>query len=706
MKLVIAEKPSVARDIAHVLGANERHDACLVGNGYTVTWAFGHLVTIADPQDMNPAWEKWDLGTLPMLPSPWLYTVLPDKKHQFDAIKKLIHEAELVVAATDAGREGEHIFRLIYEHACGEHAGGKVPVKRLWLSSLTDEAIREGFERLQDSALFDPLAAAAKARAHADWLVGLNATRAYTLRNDEKCTVGRVQTPTLNLIVTRHHEIQGFKPTSYYEIVATLEPGFTAHVVHQNETRIQDLDLAKRILQDLEPVHEATVFSLETKDVRTPPPALFNLLTLQKEANQRWGYTAAQVLERAQALYQESKLISYPRTESRHLSTDMVPPLPKILDALEAVHPDQAHAARAALAGGLQLGKSYVDNAKLTDHHAIIPTPQRPETQHIAVEERNLYDLVVRRFLGIFLPPKLTADTLALFSVGSHTLRAKGSVIKDPGWSVVAQPDTEHADEARHDDGEPTQDLPPLAQGQHVPKREQKLLTKQTRPPRPYTDGTILPAMKAAGGLVDDKDLAAYMKASGLGTSATRGEIIEKLLRTDYLRREKKALLPTEKGIALIGQVHVDLKDPATTARWEQRLKAIEDGEADADSFERDIVALVKDLMPLVMATLPIPKTHLQQGIGLCPLCKQGQVRPTMKSYGCSRYKEGCSFVIWKTIAGKTITEKIAGELLEGGTTKKLIKGFTSKAQKPFDARLRLDENHRVVFVFESRSAG
>lgn len=704
MKVVVAEKPSVARNIARILGCRTKADGHLTGNGYAVTWAFGHLVEIAEPAAMNPAWGKpWKKEQLPMVPSPWKYEVTTDGKKQFGVIQKLLRDPQTteIVAATDAGREGEHIFRLIYQLS-----GSRKPVKRLWISSLTDDAIREGFRSLKPSEAFDALADAARARAHADWLVGLNFTRAYTVHNRELCTVGRVQTPTLALLVNRHHEIERFVPRTYYEVHAVLEPGFTAKYVGKDEkVRIDDKELAQRIIDDIAGVPHAEVTSVETKETRTAAPALPDLLTLQKEANKRFGYTASETLQIAQSLYETHKLISYPRTESRHLSRDMVPGLSAVVDAVAPSFPEAAALAKQRFPT-LTLSKSYVDDTKLTDHHAIIPTPRNPRGLELSEKEQKIYRLIAARFLAIFLPPLVKAETTAFFLIGSHPFRAKGSVVMEPGWTAVQpfEPEGKKSPgESDDSDEEKAQTLPPLEKGQRCPKRSQSLETRVTKPPKPYTDASLLDAMKKAGASIDDEDLAAYMKRSGLGTPATRAAIIERLLKTRYIERRRKELVPTQKGIDLVAQVQDELRDPALTAEWEQRLKDIEEGTLQADTFEADIVSHLKILLPRVFGAAPIARAP-SSGIGACPLCGQGIVRETPKAFGCSRWKEGCTFTIWKTIAGKSISASQAQELLVRKKTRKL-KGFTSKRTgKKFDAALALDETFKVTFVFDSPS--
>ena len=389
--IVVAEKPSVARDIARVLGARKKARGFLEGNGYRVTWALGHLVHFAEPDDYGPPWDgRWSIGQLPMIPEQWQLKTARSTVKQFQVVKRLINDTgtEQIVCATDAGREGENIFRLIYEHArC------RKPVQRLWVSSLTDEAIGEGFRQLRPGSAFDHLGQAARARAQADWLVGMNLTRAYTVHNRVLCTIGRVQTPTLAMIVQRDAQIATFRKAFFYELVAALEEGFSAKYSHQGQTRINDKAAAERLHRELSPHRTGSVCKIEKKIRRNRPPALYDLTNLQRDANRRFGFTAAQVLEYAQALYETHKLISYPRTESRHVSEDMVPELPGILEKLD--HP-QAAVALDRLRGEHRLGKAYVDKTKLTDHHAIIPTGKTPSPS-LSPTLRKIYDLVVVR---------------------------------------------------------------------------------------------------------------------------------------------------------------------------------------------------------------------------------------------------------------------------------------------------------------------
>lgn len=699
MKVVLAEKPSVARDIAAVLGANQKKHGYYEGNGYQITYAFGHLVTIAEPEEMNSAWgQPWRIDQLPMIPKEWKYEVAKKAEQQFCCIKKLfLHpNTTSIICATDAGREGQHIFDLIYQLT-----GSTKPVERLWISSLTPEAIRAGFRDLKPASAFANLSAAAAWRARADWLVGLSATRAYTLINGQTCTMGRVQTPTLSLIVNRQIAIENFKPTPFYEIVAVFEPGFTAKYItpgNDPQTRLQDRATAQAILDQISPIPSGIVVSVMTTEKTTKAPPLFDLLTLQKEANKRFGYTAQETLDVAQSLYEEYRALSYPRTESRHLSHDMLPGLPSIIRTLPKDLPTES--ALMALKTGLKLSKIYVDDTKLTDHHAIIPT-HTAAPDDLPTKHRNIYDLAARRFLSIFLPAEVRDETTAIVELGQHSFRALGSIIKEFGWTIL-NIQSEPAEKKASDDIEP---LPPLSQGQTVAKRAAQLKEGKTTPPKPYDDAGLLTAMKNAGQEIGDEDLAAYMKQSGLGTPATRAAVIEKLIAVGYVERRKKCLFPTEKGKALINQVHPTLKDVALTASWEQQLANIQDGTTPTNVFATAITQFIQHIFPEIIATRPAMAALSNPNVyGPCPKCKTGTVRKTIKGAGCSRFKEGCNFSIWGQINGKKLTNEHIRQLATKGRTG-LIKGFKKKdGSATYDACLVLTDDFKIRLEFESQA--
>jgi DNA topoisomerase-3 len=715
MKVILAEKPSVARDIAAVVGANEKRGGYHQGNGFAVTYAFGHLVTMSEPEEMNPAWgSPWRIEQLPMIPSEWKYRVTEKAEEQFAVIKRLLNDSTTtsIICATDAGREGEHIFRLIYEHA-----GCTKPVERLWISSLTAEAIKDGLDKLKPASEFDNLADAATARSRADWVVGLNFTRAYTAMNRQLCTIGRVQTPTLALIVERQKTIDNFKSANFYEIAVTFEPGFVGRYITPGEdpqTRLQDKAAAQAIVAAVTPKNSGVVKSIITAEKKTKAPALYDLLTLQKDANKRFGYTAKETLDIAQSLYEEHKLISYPRTESRHLSNDMVEELPGVVSAALRA-PTTSQIARDALAaqnikaGSVtvdllkpSLTKAYLDDNKLTDHHAIIPT-HKAVTGNLPDKQRNVYQLIANRFLSIFLPAEVRDETTAIIAIDEHSFRARGVIIKDPGWTVMEPKAAEAEKKEKGKDkeaAEESQQLPPLAKNQEVAKRKAELKERKTSAPKPYDDSTLLTAMKNAGQDIDDEDLAAYMKQRGLGTPATRAAIIERLLQTGYIERNKKTLVPTDKGKALIEQVHSDLKDVKLTASWEQGLADMQDGKIILEKFENDIAEFVRGLLPAVTAG-----GSRIGDVGACPQCEVGTVRFTPKGAGCNRWKEGCTFSLWREQYGKELTDDHFKELLKDKRTS-TIKGFKKKdGSGTYDARLVLNEEFKVRLGFENNGA-
>ncbi len=740
--VVVAEKPSVARDIAAVLGASGRGEGCLRGNGWCITWALGHLVHFAEPDDYGSDWAgRWTMHQLPMIPEHWRLRTDQRTSAQFRVVKALLTAAdtERVVCATDAGREGELIFRLIVEHArC------RKPMQRLWISSLTPEAIRAGLAALRPAADYAPLAAAARARAQADWLVGMNLTRAYTVHNRVLCTIGRVQTPTLALIVARDAAIAAFTKAYFYELVAQLREGFAAKYSKDGETRIDNKAQAERLQRRLdaaiEPQRTGTVTGVDQQVRNNRPPPLYDLTTLQRDANRRFGFTAAQVLELAQTLYETHKLISYPRTESRHIGEDMLPELPNILAQVD--HPLAVEAA-ARLAAGHRLGKAYVDQTKLTDHHAILPTPRRPPTR-LPEALRKIYDLVAARFVAVFLPEQRVEETRVTLDIGGETFIARGSVELDPGWKRVEPRRLAAAQGAAGGEAQAEsaasehRPLPPLEKGQTVHVDALDVVERETKPPRPFDDATLLNAMKHAGREIDDDALAAAMQSSGLGTPATRAETIEKLLRTGYIERQRKQLRATDKGKALIALVAEPLRSVELTAAWEQRLKDIEQGAADAEGFYRDVCTQVRALIPQVAAGPAMTAAQLAAaraaapqrggskrrgqsggrgakqhggdatakaaGLGTCPLCNQGEIIESPRAYGCARWRDGCGLTIWKTVAGHRLGRQEITQLIEQGHTD-VIDGFRSKAGKPFSARLRLGKNGSVELDFAPAQA-
>ena len=633
---ILAEKPSVARDIAKVLGADRRGEGYLHGNGWVVTWAIGHLVALAQPGEIRPEWRRWTREQLPMLPQDWPLVVPAGTQAQFEVVKKILNapHVERVICATDAGREGELIFRYIYEAA-----GCRKPFSRLWISSLTPDAIRRGFDRLRDGRELDPLADAARGRSRADWLVGMNLSRAYTLDSGLELSVGRVQTPTLAMVVERELAIRAFVPEDYLEVVAVFSPGRTpegdssyrgtwfrgeeptaeAKRLKAGEKPGEEFEEAARIVQRAK-TGQAEVESVRSETKRMPPPLLYDLTELQRHANRLYGFSAQKTLGLAQSLYEQKKLISYPRTDSRHLSQDVAATLGDIVRVIQG--PYQGRLAPGT--GTRPLGKRFVDDAKVTDHHAILPTTTAPASVVLTPEEQKIYDLVCRRLLSAWHEDHVWSVTTVLTrisnpprsGVGEPVLdryHSTGTMVERAGWKVLdvdlkkdlkkkdAQApekgkDAKETEEAPADDE--AQDLPPgLAPGQPQEVRDARAVAKKTRPPKRFTEATLLTAMETAGKTLDDKELSEAMKESGLGTPATRAEIIETLLRREYIERQGKTLVATDKGIGLIQSVHPHVKSPAMTGQWEAQLKRIQRGEADLPTFLRGIERYVREVV-------------------------------------------------------------------------------------------------------------
>jgi len=697
--LIIAEKPSVARDIASVLGRFNNKDGYMENGQYIVSWALGHLVELAEPHDYEQGLKEWSFKKLPIIPEIFkLKPVRGTSAKQLTVLKKLMtsaNEIELVINACDAGREGELIFRRIFTWC-----GCNKPVKRLWLSEATSAAVMKAFGSLRAGRELDNLAAAAEARGKADWLIGINATRAYSVRHNTVLSVGRVQTPTLAMVVARERAIRNFKPEQYWEIWATFQKDngqtYRGKWFRQEEDRLKQKGAAESAAGAAATTGKVTL--VEQKEAREQPPFLFNLNDLQKEANKRYGMTAQKTLDAAQALYEKHKLLTYPRTDSRHLTAALVQ---------ETLHDRLGALAAAPEYGALipkeqpELGRRYVDDTKVTDHHAIIPTTTRPDLAVLDKDERLVYELVARRFLAAFYPDARYAVTRVITTSGSENFISKGRVEIDPGWKVVYSNNAEP--ENKGEEGENNQVLPPLAQGEVVSVKEIEIPEKQTKAPARFTEATLLAAMENAGRLVEDKEMANVLKeAGGLGTPATRAAIIERLIKVGYIQRQKKNLFPTPKGETLIDLVPEQVKSPEMTASWERGLEEIEQGK-DPGRWMEGIISFTKEAVE--MAAKQEQNRQVKGGdrevIGKCPLCGR-EVVEYPKSYGCTGYKDGCKFVIWKEIARKKISKTQAKTLLQKKKTGK-IKGFKSKAGKEFEAILQINSDGKVEFSFPEK---
>lgn len=674
------------------MGRFNKKDGYLENQEYVISWAVGHLVELAEPHDYNKVYAKWSLAQLPIIPDQFTLKPVKSAAKQLKILKQLLNgEISEVVNACDAGREGESIFRRIYQFCQCQK-----PIKRLWLSETTPAAVKKAFTQLRDGVELNNLAAAAEARSQADWLVGINASRAFSVRHNAVLSVGRVQTPTLSLVVAREREIRSFNSANYWEIWATFNTDanevYKGKWTNGDKDRIFTKEELEHILAPISELSTGVVTEVEQKETKEQPPMLFNLNDLQKEANRRHALTAQQTLDAAQALYEKHKLLTYPRTDSRHLTVALADSLTSRLDALANIK-----AYSNLIPQPLpKLSRRYVDDSKVTDHHAIIPTDLVPKPANLSKNEGLVYHLVVCRFLAIFYPDARYAVTKVTTKIGNEDFIAKGKVELELGWKVVYKSD--HKQEKKDEE---QQELPLLKENETVNIQQLETPEKQTKPPRRYTEATLLAAMENAGKLVDDSDLADSLKeAGGIGTAATRAAIIERLIKVGYIERQKKTLIPTAKGETLIDLVPEEVKSVELTAQWEERLKFIEQGKEQADAWLADIKNFTGTVVHLVREQTPqTTATNIDKpSLGLCPLCGKAVVEGK-KGFGCSGWREGCKFVIWKEIASKKLTEKQVKDLLEKGSTG-VIKGFKSKTGKTFETMLKVNPEGKVEFVF------
>lgn len=593
--LVIAEKPSVGRDIARVLHCNKKTNTYIEGTDYIVTWALGHLVTLADPEQYDEQYKTWNMDTLPMLPEHWKLVVIKQTGRQFHAVKELIFRKDVsdIIIATDAGREGELVARWILDKA-----GNQKPLKRLWISSVTDKAIREGFQNLRPGKSYEPLYRAAVARAQSDWVVGINATRALTCKYNAQLSCGRVQTPTLAMIAAREEEIRTFKPVPYYGLKAAVGGiRFTWTDARSGSSRSFDKDRIQAIKQASAP--SLLVTDVRKKLKKTFAPALYDLTALQREANQKFGFSAKQTLNIMQRLYENHKVLTYPRTDSRYLTTDIVPTLKERLKAC-AVGPYSKIAGRLSMQK-LQANKSFVNDSKVSDHHAIIPTEQFVQLDHMSNEERKIYDLVVRRFLAILSPACEYEETSISGTIGEERFSAKGNFIKSAGWREVYESGyTDGEDEDEEQTTFSQISLPDVQKGETLPVTALTITEGKTKPPACFTEGTLIAAMENPVKYLKhkDKDVVKTLgETGGLGTVATRADIIEKLFNSFLMEKKGNEIHITSKGKQLLSLVPSDLKSPELTASWEMRLQAIAKGKESDKTFMKEIDNYTKALI-------------------------------------------------------------------------------------------------------------
>lgn len=670
MKVCIAEKPSVAREIAEVLGATKKMNGYIEGNGYQVTWTFGHLCTLKEPNDYSESWKRWSLASLPMIPPRFGIKLIsnPTYEQQFKVIEELMQKAEMVINCGDAGQEGELIQRWVMQKA-----GCKCPVYRLWISSLTEEAIREGFQHLKEQTEFTKLYEAGLSRAIGDWLLGMNATRLYTLRygqNRQVLSIGRVQTPTLALIVNRHLEIENFKPEPYWEL-KTVYRNTTFSATKGKFTNKEEGEAFLEIVKQ----EDFTVTNVSEKKGKEYAPRLFDLTSLQVECNKKFAFTADDTLKLIQSLY-EKKVTTYPRVDTTFLSDDIYPKVPNTLKGLV----DYAELVAPLLNTKLRKDKRVFDNSKVTDHHAIIPTgvPARNLTEN----EKRVYDLVTRRFIAVFYPDCEISTTTVLGKVGKVEFKVTGKQILKPGWRVVFGAEQKEPDAESNDEEGVLPDFVKGESGPHTPT----LGEKWTQPPKPYTEATLLRAMETAGKLVDNDELRDALKENGIGRPSTRAAIIETLFKRNYIRKERKNLYPTATGIELIGTIHEELlKSAELTGLWEKKLRQIERGTYEARTFLEELKQMVHQVVLNVLSDQtgrsitieqvqpkaekepkekkprkPRAKKEKTDSVQkpVCPLCGKGTILRGKTAYGCSEYKSGCAFRMDYATYGEGLSEE------------------------------------------------
>ena len=681
--VVVAEKPSVGRDIARVLRCTQRGDGCLVGGEYTVTWALGHLVALQDPDELDEKYKKWRMEDLPILPKEIPLKVLPKTKSQYRIVKKLIcdKETDRLICATDAGREGELIFRLIYLEA-----GCDKPVDRLWISSMTDEAIRDGFASLRPGGEYEGLYRSALCRAKADWLVGMNASRAFTLRYDALLSIGRVQTPTLNILVKRRREIEGFTPEEYYTLTADFGDyqGIWFSEGQENDVRIPKKETADAIAAAVKG-RAGKVLLSESQDKQEPAPQLYDLTTLQRDANRLLGFTAQKTLKLAQSLYENYKYLTYPRTDSRYLTKDMAGRAAQAVRELPA--PYQPYVPGAMPGGSLPFTKRIFDASKVTDHHAIIPTTKKADLDKLPPDERRLYDLVARRLLSAFYPPFRYTALKVITGVSEHRFRTTGRVVVNLGWKAVPPPETAKRKGAKGEAED--KPLPELKIGDERLVKDAEVKKESTKPPLPHTDGSLLYAMEHAEKELEDEALREQMKGSGLGTPATRAAVIERLVQVGYAQRKGKNLLATDKGMQLISIVPPEIASPETTGKWEMALEKIVTGGQDPERFLEGIrrlsvflVGFAKDGKTGAVFAREESRGRKKSAVKplngvVCPVCGQGGVAENTKGFYCTRWKEGCAFTLWKDCLKRAGGPVLTAKLMELILKEKKVRGST-----------------------------
>ncbi len=669
MKLCIAEKPSVAKDIAQVLGAKTRNNGYFEGNGYFVSWTYGHLCGLKEPQEYTDKWKKWSLDTLPMIPAKFSIKVKGDSgvQKQFNVIKSLVERCDEVINCGDAGQEGELIQRWVLTQAkC------KKPLKRLWISSLTEEAIKEGFQNLQDGSKYDNLYAAGASRAIGDWLLGMNATRLFTLRFAKKgqvLSIGRVQTPTLAMIVKRQLEIDNFVSTKYWE----LKTKYRGVLFSSTKGKITEKEKGEQWIAKIRE-EEFEIISYTQKEGKEHPPRLFDLTSLQVESNKKLGLSAEETLNTIQSLY-EKKLVTYPRVDTTYLSDDIYPKIPDILNKL-------THYSRftQALRGKpLPKSKKVFDNKKVTDHHAIIPTGVTPSG--ISPQEQKVYDMITRRFIAVFYPDCIVSNTTVMGRVSDVDFKATGRQILEKGWRVVFEDDKNKGGE----ENDKKEQLMPTFEKGEKGEHQPQLQEKDTRPPAYYTEATLLRAMETAGKQVDDDELRELMKENGIGRPSTRANIIETILKRNYIKKEKKRIVATQTGIQLISLINNELlKSAELTGQWERKLREIERGNYKVEDFKKELFEMVNTIVH------EVKHQPVQLMPTICPKCNKGTMLRGKTAWGCSEWKNGCKFILPFEFKGIKLSSRDMENLIETGISQNRYRFGKSKELKYIELTKRL----------------
>lgn len=665
--LVIAEKPSVARDIAKVLNCAQKGEGVIYGEKYMVSWAVGHLVTLCEPEDYDKSLKRWSMDTLPIMPEKMKLKAIRGSKKQLDILKKLMNDKETdsIICATDSGREGELIFRYIYDYnKC------RKPFKRLWISSMTDAAIKEGFDNLKDGSDYDLLYASAKCRSEADWLVGINATRAFTVKYDALLSIGRVQTPTLAMIVKRQAEIDNFVPEKYYEVTADYGDFKGTWTDSQNSTVIKQLSDAQEIASKVDG-KDGLVKEVKKTAKQTLPPQLYDLTELQRDCNKMYGFSAQKTLDIAQSLYEKRKMITYPRTDSRYLSDDMIPKIKVIMRRLVNAEIFAGYAQNVIDMEKLPINKRIVDNKKVTDHHAIIPADNSFRKDSLTPEEKKVFGLVALRFIAVFGDPYKYTSTKITVVCEDEKFITKGTTVTDEGWKRLYR-------EVYKNSREKENILPDVKENDTVHIEKADVEEKETKPPVQYNEATLLTAMENAGKNTDNEELKEKLKEYGLGTPATRAAIIERLIQVGYIHRKGKNLVPDEKGRQLISIVPDEMKSPVTTGKWEKGLGSISKGDMQTEKFMASINRYVAYLVQYARGASPDIKiedkrkkksSSKSKTFGKCPLCG-GDVLENSKAFYCGGWKNGCKFTLWKDCLdryGVSLDGKLVKELLKNG---------------------------------------